>query len=213
MSAEMDQQILTCAILAGGRSTRLGRDKAFERIEGGRLIDREVSVLSHLSRDIYIITTPEKKTLFPVPEFKQKIFLDIYPGKGVLAAIYTGLKYSATPYVLFVGCDMPFLSLDLLGFMVDQARSNCYDAIVPRLGNMTEPLHAIYSTACLPVIYDLVKSDRLKMSDLFNCIKTRYICETEIDRLDPQHLSFFNINTKDDLRRAEMVGRQLGKRT
>jgi molybdopterin-guanine dinucleotide biosynthesis protein A len=178
-------------------------------IEGGRLIDREVSVLSHLSPNILIITTPEKMPLFPTAEFKQRIILDIYPRKGVLGAIYTGLKYSATPYVLFVGCDMPFLSLDLLKYMVDEARSNCYEAIVPRLGSMIEPLHAIYSRTCLPVIDDLLKSDRLKLSDLFDLVKTRYICEAEIDKLDAQHLSFFNINTKDDLRRAESVRRQL----
>jgi molybdopterin-guanine dinucleotide biosynthesis protein A len=77
-----------------------------------------------------------------------------------------------------------------------------FDAVVPRLGNMTEPLHAVYSKDCLVSIRSLLKRDVLSVLELFPLVRVRYVEAEEIKRFDPKHLSFFNINTEADLNRA-----------
>jgi len=82
-----------------------------------------------------------------------------------------------------------------------------FDLVVPRLGDMVEPLHAVYSQACLAPIESLLKQGNLSVIQLFTLVKLRYVEAEEINRFDPKHLSFFNINTEADLEKArELVG-------
>ena len=82
-----------------------------------------------------------------------------------------------------------------------------FDLVTPRLGNLVEPLHAVYSKACLAPIENLLKQDNLKVSELLALVKVRYVEAKEINQFDPEHLSFFNINTKADLKTArELAG-------
>lgn len=135
-----------------------------------------------------------------------KIIVDLYPGKGALGAIYTGLASADTFYSLVVGCDMPFLNGTLLHYLIELAPN--FDAVVPKIDDMTEPLHSVYSKDCLASIKQLLHQDRLAISELFSSVKTRYISNNEIAEFDPEHLSLFNINTQDDLRKAKALIRQ-----
>lgn len=126
--------------------------------------------------------------------------IDLYPGKGALGGIYTGLVSSANFHNLTVACDMPFLNIELLRYMIELCPG--FDAVVPRVGRNVEPLHAIYSKNCLDPIARLLKHGNLQIGNLFNSVKVRYIEQDEIDKFDPEHLSFFNVNTKADLERA-----------
>ena len=128
---------------------------------------------------------------------KLKIVTDIYPGKGPLVGIYSGLVNSSSFYNLVVACDMPFLNKHLISYMLDVADG--FDVIIPRLGNMVEPLHAVYSKNCLKSIEKLLAEDSLKIDRLLKIVKVRYVEAREIDSFDPEHLSFFNVNTKADL--------------
>lgn len=110
-------------------------------------------------------------------------------------------------YNLVVACDMPFLNQALLGYMLQLAPN--FDLVIPRLGNMIEPLHAVYSKNCLAPMEYLLKQGSLKVRQLFDLIKVRYVETDEISRFDPKHLSFFNINTEADLK----VAKQLAKET
>ncbi|MBI4187435.1 MAG: molybdenum cofactor guanylyltransferase [Chloroflexi bacterium] len=191
---------ISCIILAGGKSLRLGRNKTLEVIGGKSLLERVVSGVSFLESDVIIVISPEHVLVPQKNRPKVRTITDIYPGKSSLGGIYTGITASNSFYNLVVACDMPFLNQKLLRYMI--GLSPGYDLVVPRVGSLVEPLHAVYSKACLPPIESLLKEGTLKLDRLFSLVKVRYVEAEEIDRFDPEHLSFFNINTEADLQRA-----------
>ena len=184
---------------------RLGRYKASVEINGQNLLQRVVSRLGFLGGEIIIVIAegqPPPLTDYP----KLKVITDIYPNKGPLVGIYSGLLNSGSAYNLVVACDMPFLNRRLLGYILEVSAG--YDVAVPRLGKVVEPLHAVYSRQCLGAIKQLIDQDSLKIDRLLEQVKVRYVETNEIDSFDPEHLSFFNINNKKDLETArELAGR------
>ncbi len=200
---------VSCIVLAGGRSTRLGRNKVVEKIGNQSLIERVISRLSDLESDIIIVAAKESSMPQLTNFHRLKQVNDIYPGRGSLGGIYTGLTTSQTNYNLVVACDMPFLNLDLLRYMISNAEG--YEAVIPKSNyDVLEPLHAVYSKHCIPAIESLIKKDRFSILELYPLIKVKYLEYSEVERLDPQHLSFFNINTEEDLKVAkELLRREL----
>ena len=193
----------TCIVLAGGKGLRLGRDKTSETISNMSLLKRTVAKLIFLDGDI-IIVMARKQSLPQITDYpKLRVATDIYPDKGPLGGIYAGLVASDTFYNLVVACDMPFLNQGLLGYMVQLAAD--FDLVVPRLDNMVEPLHAVYSKDCLAPIERLIVEGNLSVYKLLSMVKARYVEAAEIDRFDPMHLSFFNINTEADLDKAKNI--------
>ena len=180
---------------------RLGRVKALERINEQSLIERTIDCLSTVSQALLVVSSREQFRLIAAARLKGRLIVDIYPGKGVLGGIYTGLTSADSFYSLVVGCDMPFLNRDLLCYLIEIAPS--FDVVVPRIDNMLEPLHAVYSRDCLAPIKELIGKDRLGISQLFKLVKTRYVDKDEIAKFDPRCLSFFNINTLDDMKKAK----------
>jgi molybdopterin-guanine dinucleotide biosynthesis protein A len=134
-----------------------------------------------------------------------RITPDVYPGKGPLGGIYTGLKTSTTHLNLVVAGDMPFLNRGLLGYMLGLADS--YDLVVPRVGDLVEPLHAVYTKSCLSPIERMITQNELRVRELFPLVKVRYVDAAEIEKFDPHHLSFFNINTEADLAKARAIAK------
>jgi molybdopterin-guanine dinucleotide biosynthesis protein A len=197
---------ISCIVLAGGKGLRLGRDKTLETINDKYMLQQTISRLNFFNGNI-IIVTAEKR---PFPHFngylKLTVVNDIYPGKGPLGGIYTGLVTSDSDYNLVVACDMPFLNQSLLQYMI-QLSANC-DLVVPRWDGMVEPLHAIYAKTCQAPIESLLKKDSLNIANLFTMVKTRYVEAAEIDKFDPKHLSFFNINTETDLKMARKLSEE-----
>ena len=191
---------ISCIVLAGGKGLRLGRDKALETVGDKSLLQRVVSNLSLFNRDIIIVTAGGQSLSRLVNYPKSRIVPDAYPGKGALGGICTGLTASDSFYNLVVACDMPFLNHDLLHYLIQLSPS--FDVVVPRLGNMVEPLHAVYSKNCLASAESLLKQGNLSITKLFTLVRVRYVEAEEVDRFDPKHLSFFNINTEADLNRA-----------
>jgi molybdopterin-guanine dinucleotide biosynthesis protein A len=192
-------------VLAGGQSSRLSMDKSFVNVNGRPLIERIVAKLARLSDDVIIVTnSPEK-----YDHLKAKLVGDIYPGKGSLGGIYSGLRAAANAYSLVVACDMPFLDLNLLRYMI--LLTHGHDVVIPRIEGLTEPLHAIYSKSCLEPIDRLLARGGLKIIDFFSEVRVRYVEKDEIDIFDPRHLSFFNINTPNDLEKMKkLAGRGKG---
>ena len=185
---------------------RLGRDKVLEVIGGSNLFQRVVSQLSSFNSDIIVVTASERS----LPQFddypRVRIVTDIYPDKGALGGLHAGLAASDAFYNLVVACDMPFLNQALLQYMVQV--SSGFDVVVPRLGNWVEPLHAVYSKSCQAPIERLLKQGETRIKALFSLVKVRYIEDDEISRFDPEHLSFFNINTEADLERAQQLAKE-----
>jgi len=190
---------ISCIVLAGGKSKRLGRNKLLEPIGNKTLLERVLTILSPIGSKIIIVKGKES-SLPGLEDYQNlKIVEDIFPEKGSLGGVYTGLTVSNDPYNLVVACDMPFLNSELLKYMIDLAEG--FDAVVPRVNDeLLEPLHAIYSRNCIPALDFLVAQNRLSILELYPMVKIKYLTEKEIQRFDPKHLSFFNINTEADLR-------------
>ena len=193
---------MTAIILAGGKSSRLGRSKALQVIEGKSLIQWVIDRLATLSTEI-IIATAHGEAIPCSSAVRTKTVADIYPGKGPLVGIYSGLIASSTSRAIVVGCDTPFLSVSLLEYMTQICST--FDVIVPRINNKLEPLCAVYSKNCSSPIQSLLEQDELRIRKLFSMVKVKYVKEDEINRFDPEHLSFFNINSQADLDRARKL--------
>jgi molybdopterin-guanine dinucleotide biosynthesis protein A len=197
----MDKSIrVSGVILAGGVSRRLEKNKALERIGGKALIERVIDSLVPLTTEVLaVVAQPEQAAALRLPP-SVRVVSDRYPGGGSLGGIFTGLEASAEPWSLVVACDMPFLNRELLCHLM--AQSSNVDAVVPCLGGQPEPLHALYSKACLAPMERMLRAGQLKIAPLFEAVRVHYVDEATIDRIDPRHLSFFNINTQADLEEA-----------
>ncbi len=195
----------TGIILAGGKSIRLGYNKAFAMINKQSLIERVIDRLSSISRTILIVTNQDQINLIQVARLKGKIVVDLLPDGGPLAGIYTGLEYSNTYNNLVVACDMPFLNTALLRYLFDLAPN--FDAVVPKIGNNIEPLHAMYSKNCISYIKPMLHTGRLQTWKLFNLVNTRYVTKYEMVKYDPLCMSFFNVNTGGNLIVAKMLSK------
>lgn len=196
---------MTSIVLAGGKGLRLGRDKLSQRIGGRTLLERVVDRLSLVSSEILIVIAQGQ----PKPALPQtKVVVDLYPGKGALGGIYTGLVAAQSFHVLVVAADMPFLNPSLLRYLIQV--SPTYDVIIPRIKDELEPLHAIYSKNCLAPIQRQIEQGKLKVRDFLDQVRVRYVEEAEINRFDPKKLSFFNINTSADLGRARALLKEPG---
>ncbi|MGD0780216.1 MAG: molybdenum cofactor guanylyltransferase [Dehalococcoidales bacterium] len=196
---------ISCIILAGGKSTRFGHDKVSERIGNTSLLEQVISHVDPICKDIIIVTAKGRTFAQLANHPKIKITNDILPGRGSLGGIYTGLVKSESFYNLVVAADMPFLNEPLLRYMIEVADG--YDFILPRIDNMYEPLHAIYSRNCISPIKSVLEQGKKVIIELFNYVKVRFVEAKEIDKYDPKHISFFNINTRADMKRAkEIIG-------
>ncbi len=193
---------ISCIVLAGGEGKRLGIEKAFLRIGDRTLIEGILEKMARIGDEVIIVTnSPQRYGYLGV-----RLVGDVYPGKGALGGIYSGLKVARHHHSLVVACDMPFLDPKLLRYMI--LLSPGQDVVIPRIGELTEPLHAIYSKRCLQPIECLLATGSLKIIDFFPEVRVRYVEEQEIKLLDPQCLSFFNINTPADLERARSLARE-----
>ena len=190
---------VTSIILAGGRNLRLGSSKALEIIGGKSLIERVIERVKLVSNQTLIVTSSGQLALPLAGEVK--VLVDLYPGKGPLGGIYTGLLASPSSHSVVVACDMPFLNIKLLGYMIELSPG--FDAVVPRLEEgKLEPLHAIYSRSCLGIMKTEIERNHLQISHLLTMLRVKYIERAECQKFDPQLLTFFNINYQSDLDQA-----------
>ncbi len=184
---------LTVAIQAGGESSRMGRDKSFVLYQGRPMIEVVREQVKGLGEELILITNdPEPYAYLQLP-----LYADQYPGCGPLAGIHTSLKSASYEHVLIVACDMPLLNQPLLRYLISLRETA--DVIVPRWGKFPEPLHAVYSRACLPAVESYLEAERFKITGFYADVEVRYIDKEMIARFDPQGRSFTNVNTPADL--------------
>ena len=199
-SCRIRQPRVSGVILAGGESRRLGRNKALERIGDQTLIERVVGCIAPVSAEvIVVVASPPKAAALPLPA-EVRVVSDRYPGCGSLGGIFTGLSASREPWILLVACDMPFLDPRLMRRLMAMRRG--VDAVVPCLSGRPEPLHALYSKTCLEPMERMLQGGLLKIAPLFEMVRVRYVDERTIDRIDPHHRSFFNVNSPADVEEA-----------
>ena len=194
---------VTAVILAGGMSRRLGRNKALEPFQGEPLIHRVIGKMGRVASNIIVVANDVERVaeLDLSPDVIPVI--DEYPGKGSLGGIYTGLNAAPTEWAVFCACDMPFPSPRLYRALLSNREAN--DAVVPVVDGRPEPIHAAYSRACLEAIREKLVADRLKISGFFDDVRVCYFTEDKVREIDPDLLSFFNINTQKDLEKANRI--------
>lgn len=191
----------TVAIIAGGQSSRMGRDKAFLELGGQSLIERVIAASADLgqSETILVANKPEEYRHLGLP-----MYTDVIPGKGSLGGIYSALARSTNPAALVLACDMPFIKTDLLRFMIAQLDQDT-DIVVPRVAGYPQALHAIYRKTCLPPIRQQLDDNRLKIIRFYQLMRVRYLDEADCAPYDPDGLSFTNLNTPAELERARQL--------
>jgi len=183
-------------VLAGGRSSRMGSDKAFLQFEGRTLLARALDLLRSL--------TPEVRIVGPAAKFAPhgQVIEDVYPGRGPLAGIHAALSASTAELNLILAVDLPFVSESLLRFIVEQARAADAVVTVPRIAGGYQPLCAVYRRAFAPLAQAALEAGRNKIDALFAATTTRILEEPELSRFAFSAAMFDNLNTPEDLRRA-----------
>lgn len=198
MEANLSSKV-TGIILAGGTSSRLGENKALIDVEGMPLVERVNRRLHSVVDKVILVTnTPELFGFLNLP-----MVGDIYTGLGTLGGVHAGLHAIQDPYGLVVGCDMPFLNPALLRYLIESSVG--YDVVMPRINDHHEPLHALYARRCLPTIERGIAAGERRVLLALAGLNIRYIPEVEIVSHDPDRLSFFNINTPEELAYARAL--------
>jgi len=185
---------MTGIILSGGKNIRMGTNKAFIEVDGERLIDRTVRLFKEVFKEIILVTNSP----FEYLNQDVKIVTDIIKEKGALGGIYTGLFYSTFDYSFVSACDMPFLNRSFIGYMINNIGH--HDIVVPNPPDGLQPLHAIYSSRCLPHIKKSIDMDKLKITGFYKRSKILKIPADDIKSFDPEGRIFININSKEDLK-------------
>ena len=194
---------VSAVVLAGGLSRRLGRDKAVEPLGGEPLIGRVLSRVAQVSDEtVVVINDAARASELPLDE-DVVTAVDRYPDAGSLGGIFTGLEAAQAEWALVVACDMPFLNVPLLRRILSLRAGR--DAVVPVIEGRPEPTHAAYSKRCLPHIERRLRANDLKISRFFDDVKVEYVQQIDVDEYDADHLSFFNVNTEQDLERARQI--------
>jgi molybdopterin-guanine dinucleotide biosynthesis protein A len=186
---------MTGVILAGGESTRMGKNKAFIEINGKRIIDRTVSLFREVFDDVLLVTN----TPLDYIELKVRIVTDLVSGKGSLGGIYTGLFFSSSPKAFFVGCDMPFLDRRVIQYFLGLAQTA--DIVVQRTKDYWQPLHAIYPRTLLKPIERLLQQGELKIIKTYQGMRVREVTGEELKRFDPDLHTLSNFNTPEELKK------------
>jgi molybdopterin-guanine dinucleotide biosynthesis protein A len=185
------------AVLAGGESRRFGRDKAQAMLGGKSLVSHVVETLQSLFEDVLIVTNQ------PVSyeRFDVTVVSDIVRGAGSLGGLLTALVHAKAERCFVVACDMPFLQVASIRRML--GRCEGYDVVVPCVECDLQPLHAIYSKRCIRHIQERIAAGGLRIFDFYPKVQTLRLEEQVWEDLDPENRSFANINTPEELTRAQ----------
>jgi len=191
-SGEERIEKITCAILAGGTSSRMGSNKALLPYRGGRFIEAIHRQMAALFREVLLVTnTPELFDFLPCRKVP-----DLIPGLGALSGIHSGLHHSSTPHVFVVACDMPHLNPGLIRHLASLAEGS--DVVIPETGKGLEPLHAIYGKNTLRPMEEALHAGKGRIVSFFDKARIRKVTREEVSRFDPAFQSFRNINTPED---------------
>jgi len=193
---------LTVAIQAGGTSQRMRSDKGLAPFLGRPLISRVVDRLVPMADELLVTTNhPENYAFLGV-----RLEIDLLPGRGALGGLYTALSVAQHSLVAVVACDMPFASAELLQAECDLLVEGDYEAVIPRTLQGMEPFHAVYRRqACLRHVWAALEAGRQRVDDWFPAARVGFMEADQIKRWDAAGLAFFNVNTPEDLQKAERL--------
>jgi len=187
---------LSGVILAGGQSSRLGRNKAFLDFDGRPLIARMAEILRPLVSEVVVVASESE----PYRPYVDRVVPDVIPGLGPLGGIHAGLLAVRTRAAFFVGCDLPFVPGALFERLSREvARA---DAVVPFVDGEYEPLVAAYARSCLPAVERVMAAGHRRVVSFYPHVRLTVIADREVRSFgDPKRL-FFNLNSEAEYQRA-----------
>ena len=192
--------MLTVALQAGGTSRRMGRDKARVLLDGRPLITHVLERAAPLGDEVIVTTNAPRAYAFLGGV---RLVADEQPGAGALAGLRTALRAASHERLLVLACDLPFVCVPLIEHLLRAAPAA--DVVVPRWRGELEPLQAVYRRSCLAAVERALAEGRRRMIDFHADVRVHVVEEDVVARLDPQGLTFFNINTPADLQTAERL--------
>ena len=204
----------TGVILAGGENKRMPMLKAFIKINGEKIIERNLKIMGQLFKEVFIVTNQPELYLY----LKTPLLGDVYDIRSPMTGIFTSLLNSLNNWVFISACDMPFINGELIKYMASK-RDN-YDAVVPKYnesnppqspstkggprGDYTEPLFAFYSKQLMPSMEKAIFSNKTGIKDFLMDKRVKYIFNREIKGIDAKAMSFINLNTLKDVGRVRV---------
>ena len=191
----------TGVILAGGQNKRFdGQNKAFIRLGGQRILDRLLDVYARLFDQIVLVTNDATAYM----DVDALIVSDHYDGRSSLNGLHAGLFAAAHDHAFFTACDTPFVQEALVRFLLTRIGRKA-DILIPATTAGYEPMFAVYHKSCLPAMAWQLEHDRLKIQGLFRKLRVQTVAEADLRAIDPDLISFFNVNTPGDLQTAEAL--------
>ncbi len=197
---------MTGVILIGGKSRRMGQDKALMDVGGVPVFYRVLDVFEVLFDEILVVSNEEGKFAHWGNRYSYKEVVDLITDCGPIGGIYTGLYHARSSSVFVASCDLPFIHASIVEFFMKEASS--YDIVVPDIGGRLHPLHATYSKSCIPYMLEWLESSSLNLTEFINDLQDLSIKRVEIQELgsqDPELKSLFNMNTKQDWMEANKL--------
>lgn len=192
-------------VLAGGKSTRFGRDKALVEFGGQSMLERMVGMILHATKKVRIVGPPEEYA-----EFGIEIIEDRWPGEGPLGGIITALEDAAangegSRWNLMVSCDMPFMTGDWLKFLAKRASKSRAQVVLPHSATGPEPLCACYRTDATSALRAAFETGMRKITDALKHVSTEVLDETDWKRFDSAGRLFWNMNTAEDYEKVRRI--------
>ena len=195
-------QEISGVVLAGGKSRRMGTDKRYLSVHGKPLLDRVLSVLLDVFPEVLLVLAEND---VPGQDERIRIVTDLVPGCATVGGLYTGLSCSRYPRVFVVACDMPFINPAVIELF--SQKGEAADMVLAQLVNGLQPLHGMYAKTCLPFLEKMLESRELRLQNIADQqgLTVHRIPESEIKSLDPQLLSFLNLNSPADVELANTI--------
>ena len=201
MQDRKDKLIFQPVILVGGKGKRFGKDKALLEVNSEPILLRTFRILSAVfKKEPLIIGRMALHGFNPIR--------DLIKGAGPIGGLYTALMSSDANFIFLTACDMPFINENLLSYMLNHVSCDM-DVYIPRFDGLIEPLFAFYNRSLLEPMKRVVFSGRYPVREVLKYGNVRYIEKDEISKFDPEFLTFFNINTKEDYQKVSCSSKLL----
>ena len=189
----------SAAILAGGQSRRMGRDKSMLRLDGPPIILRIAKILGKIFSEVFVVATEEKT----YEQMGLRVVSDIYPGNDSLGGLHAAVAVAESSHVFVAGCDMPLLQPALISAIASAVDG--WDVVVPVKNERPEPLCAFYGKRCEAPIEQSISRGDLKMTNFHSQVRVRRIEETAWRLWDPEGVSFLNANTPEEFKKINSM--------
>ncbi len=191
---------VTGAILTGGESRRMGRDKATLEFEGEPIVKKAVRLFKSIFCHVIVVNKEPGR----FGDLGCEEVADLFPERGAMVGVLTALAAAKTGYVFVAACDMPFLKRKLIDLTLSKGRQ--FSVVLPRIRGKGNPLHALYTKSCYDEMASFMKKEGKSLNAFIGSLpseKVGYILEEEIRVIDPEALALFNMNTPDDYEKAK----------